>query len=115
MISAATATVESPSPVTRALAHLGSVQRSDGAFEGEVVWNPMLLAQYVFVRTIVAGQGASPFSPEERRKMLRYFEATRTPEGGWGMHPASGPYVFFTTLSYVALRLLGVGPDEPLA
>lgn len=115
MISAATTAAESPSPVARARAHLGAVQREDGAFEGEVVWNPMLLAQYIFVRTIVAGQDASLFSPEERRKMIRYFEVTRTPEGGWGMHPASGPYVFFTTLSYVALRLLGVSADEPIA
>src|SRR6185369_15585357 len=75
-------------PVALSLAHLAAVQKPDGAFEGEVVWNSMLLAQYVFVRTIVAGQGASPFSPEERRKMIRHFERTRTPEGGWGMHPA---------------------------
>ena len=113
--STVTATLQSPSPISRALAHLAAVQKPDGAFEGEVVWNPMLLAQVVFVRTIVAGPGASPFSPDERRKMIRYFEATRTPEGGWGMHPASGPYVFFTALSYVALRLLGVSADEPLA
>jgi squalene/oxidosqualene cyclase-like protein len=107
--------VESPSTISRALAHLGAVQKSDGAFEGEVVWNPMLLGQYVFVRTIVAGPGSSPFSPDERRKMIRYFEATRTPEGGWGMHPASGPYVFFTAMAYVALRLLDVSADEPIA
>ena len=113
--SVVTATPEPSSAAARALAHLGSVQKSDGAFEGEVVWNPMLLGQYVFVRTIVAGPGSSPFSAEERRRMIRYFEITRTPEGGWGMHPASGPYVFFTALSYVALRLLGVAPDEPLA
>jgi lanosterol synthase len=113
--SSATATLDPPSAAARALAHLGSVQKSDGAFEGEVVWNPMLLAQYVFVRTIVAGPGSSPFSAEERHRMIRYFELTRTPEGGWGMHPASGPYVFFTALSYVALRLLGVGATEPLA
>ncbi len=115
MISVATATIDSPNSVALSLAHLGAVQKPDGAFEGEVVWNSMLLAQYVFVRTIVAGQGASPFSADERRKMIRHFERTRTPEGGWGMHPASGPYVFFTAMAYVALRLLGVGPEEPLA
>jgi squalene/oxidosqualene cyclase-like protein len=106
---------EHRSPVSRALSHLGAVQMPDGAFEGEVVWNPMLLGQYIFVRTIVAGPGSSPFSADEKRKMIRYFEATRTPEGGWGMHPASGPYVFFTAISYVALRLLGVAADEPIA
>src|SRR6185436_5441420 len=32
----------------------------------------------------------------------------------WGMHPESSGYVFFTTLAYVALRLIGVGPEDPL-
>jgi lanosterol synthase len=31
------------------------------------------------------------------------------------MHPESGTYVFFTAISYVALRLLGVPADDPLA
>ena len=30
------------------------------------------------------------------------------------MHPESGPYVFFTAMAYVALRLLGVQADDPL-
>lgn len=108
------AAIESSGSVDRALAHLGAVQKADGAFEGEVVWNPMLLAQYVFVRAIVASPGASPFTDVERRRMVRYFAVTRTPEGGWGMHSESGPYVFFTALAYVALRLLGVSADEPI-
>src|SRR4051812_45619748 len=72
----------------------------------------MLLAQYVIVHRIV---GSRPFGTDETRRMIRHFEVTRTPEGGWGMHPDSGPYVFFTTLAYVALRLLGVPASDPLA
>ncbi len=95
-----------------ALHHLASLQQPDGCWEGEVVWNPMLLSQYVIVHRIV---GSKPFEGAERARMIRHFEVTVTPEGGWGMHPDSGPYVFFTTLAYVALRLLGVAPGEPLA
>jgi 2,3-oxidosqualene cyclase len=96
----------------RALRHLLSLQRADGCWEGEVVWNTMLLSQYVIVHRIV---GSPPFAPVERARMIRHYEVTRTPEGGWGMHPDSGPYVFFTALAYVALRLLGVAPGDPLA
>lgn len=104
-----------PSPLYRALGHLAAVQKADGAWEGEVVWNPMLLSQYVLVRTIIAGPGIQPFDAATRRRMIRHFEVTRAADGGWGMHSASPSYVFFTALAYVALRLLGVGPDEPLA
>jgi lanosterol synthase len=95
-----------------ALAHLVSLQKADGCWEGEVVWNPMLVAEYVLVRWIVGG---APFGERERAGILRHFEVTRTREGGWGMHPDSPPYVFFTTMTYVALRVLGVSADDPLA
>src|SRR5580700_5817551 len=84
--------------LSRALSHLVSLQQPDGCWEGEVVWNPMLLSQYVIVHRIV---GSPPFAEAERARMIRQLEVTRTPEGGWGMHPNAGPYVFFTTLAYV--------------
>jgi 2,3-oxidosqualene cyclase len=102
---------ESGSALERAIHHLACLQQPDGCWEGEVVWNPMLLSQYVIVHRIV---GSPPFAEAERARMIRQLEVTRTPEGGWGMHPNAGPYVFFTTLAYVALRLLGVASDEPL-
>src|SRR5580704_4670086 len=99
------------SALSRALAHLVLLQRPDGCWEGEVVWNPMLLSEYVIVHRAV---GSPPFDEATRLRMIRHFRATVTPEGGWGIHPDSGPYVFFTALAYVALRLLGVPPDGPL-
>ncbi|MFO0760673.1 MAG: prenyltransferase/squalene oxidase repeat-containing protein [Byssovorax sp.] len=104
---------EPRSPLARSLAHLTSLQRPDGAFEGEVEWNPMLLSQVVIVRTILAGK--SPFDEATKRKIVRHFEANQNKDGGFGMHAESGSYVFFTALSYVALRMLGLGPDAPIA
>src|SRR5205823_6492208 len=48
-----------------------------------------------------------------RHAIIRYFGNVRT-AAGWGLHPESQPYVFVTTLVYVALRLLRVPPDDPL-
>src|SRR5689334_11380763 len=90
------------SALSRSLSHLVSLQRPDGCWEGEVVWNPMLLAEVVLVHRLV---GAPDFDEATRERMIRYFRVNRTPEGGWGMHPESGPYVFFTVISYVALRV----------
>ncbi|MET7335609.1 prenyltransferase/squalene oxidase repeat-containing protein [Nonomuraea sp. NPDC005650] len=94
----------------RALRHLLGLQHADGCWEGEMVWNTMILSQYVIVRHIVG----APIPADERDEMILHYRVTRTIEGGWAMHPESGPYVYFTALAYVALRLLGVPPDDPL-
>jgi 2,3-oxidosqualene cyclase len=94
----------------RALAHLVARQRPRGDWEGEMVWCPIITAQYVIVLH-VAGR---PIEARARAALRRHFEVTRTPEGGWGLHPESSAYVFVTALSYVALRLLGLDADEPM-
>jgi beta-amyrin synthase len=33
-------------------------------------------------------------------------------DGGWGLHIESHSNMFCTTVSYICLRMLGVGPDE---
>jgi squalene/oxidosqualene cyclase-like protein len=107
----ATTTPESINAHRHGLDHLLTLQGADGCWEGEVVWNTMILSQYVIVRHIVG----SPIDEQTRAGMIRHYQVTQTETGGWGMHPESGPYVFFTTLAYVALRLLGVAPDNPIA
>ncbi|MDE0654127.1 MAG: FAD-dependent monooxygenase [bacterium] len=89
---------------------LVSLQGSDGAWEGEVAWCPMLTAQYVLLHHIVG----RPLDADRRRAVLRYFEQSRLDGGLWGLHEHSPPHLFVTTLVYVAARLLGVEPDDPL-
>lgn len=76
-----------------------------------MTWCPIITAQYVIVRHVVGRALDEP----ARAGLRRYFEVTCTPEGGWGLHPESPSYVFVTTLAYVALRLLGLSADEPMA
>jgi squalene cyclase len=100
-----------PGPVlSRAIAHLISLQRADGAWEGEVVWCTMILSQYVIVRHITA----RPLDEAERRDILRHYQVTRTAEGGWPLHPEGSPLVFTTTLAYIAVRLIGTPADHEL-
>jgi 2,3-oxidosqualene cyclase len=95
----------------RSIDHLLSLQSARGDWEGEMVWNTMILSQLVIVRSICG----RPFDERERRGILRHFEVSQAADGAFGMHPESGGFVFFTSLGYVALRLLGTGPDEPIA
>ncbi|MCY3731650.1 MAG: FAD-dependent monooxygenase, partial [Rhodospirillaceae bacterium] len=93
-----------------ATARLLSLQGEDGGWEGEMVWCPMLTAQYVLLHHII-GQ---PLEPGRRRRVLRSFERTRLDGGSWGLHEHSTPHLFVTALVYVAARLLGVERDDPL-
>lgn len=91
----------------RALAH---EQDDDGSFEGEVVWCAMLPAQYVLAMHVLG----IPIDEARRRRIILQFERTRDAEGTWGLHALSEPYLFVTTLVYVAARLLGVAPHDEL-
>jgi len=94
----------------RALHRLLELQQPNGDWEGEMVWCTMILAQAVIVRTVTG----RPYSEAEKQAIIKHFTVTQREDGAWGMHPESLGYVFFTTMAYVALRLLGLGADEPL-
>ena len=93
-----------------ATAHLLGLQGEDGGWEGEMVWCPMLTAQYVLLHHIIG----RPLEPGRRRRVLRSFERTRLDGGTWGLHEHASPHLFVTALVYVAARLLGVERDDPL-
>jgi squalene/oxidosqualene cyclase-like protein len=112
----------------RACAALEAAQQQDGAWAGEVVWNPMLICQYVICAHIIGAEIPTP----RRRRIKQALELQRKRDGGWGMHPdppsaqasvehpqglagAGDSWMFHTVLGYVALRLLGEGADDPLA
>lgn len=96
--------------LSRGVDALLAEQAEDGSFEGEVVWCPMLAAQYVLAHHVMG----RPIESERRRRILLHFEQTRLDSGAWGLHEKSPPYLFVTTLVYVAARLLGLAKDDPL-
>jgi len=75
-----------------------------------MVWCTMILAQAIIVRTVVG----RPYPAADHPAIVAYFQHHQRADGAWGMHPESPGYVFFTTLAYVALRLLGLPPQHPM-
>lgn len=51
-------------------------------------------------------------SDEDREGFKKYLLAQQNEDGGFGLHVEGPSFVFTTTLTYVALRLLGVEADE---
>ncbi len=93
----------------KAVGYLLGLQKESGDWEGEMVWCTMILAQAVIVRTLVG----RPYHEAERQQIIRHFAVNQADDGSWGMHPESPGYVFFTTLAYIALRLLDVPTSDP--
>ena len=96
--------------LNKATKRLLEQQNADGSWEGEMVWCPMLTAQYVLTHYII-GQ---PLSESRKAQVLKYFEHSQYQDGTWGMHDHSPPSLFVTTLVYVAARLMGVERADPL-
>lgn len=89
-------------------AALAARQQPDGRFEGEMVWNTMILSQ----RVIVGRAVGAPLTDERRAGMIQHYKANVMAEGCWGRHLEGEPSLFCTTLAYVALRLLGCAAEN---
>ncbi len=94
----------------KAVRKLVALQGKDGQWEGEMVWCPMLTAQYALLHHVIG----RPLDPGRRRRVLRSFAQTRLPGGSWGLHEHSSPHLFVTALVYVAARTLGLERDDAL-
>ncbi len=67
--------VGGPSPeLARGVSLLCSLQREDGSVAGEVVWSPVITAQYVLTAYMI-GQ---PIESQRQARFLRYFRQTQT-------------------------------------
>jgi hypothetical protein len=108
----ADAAPSAPDGLTHAVTHLLLSQDAEGYWEGEVAWNTMLLSQYVLTSRMV---GRPRWSERDRDMILRHFEAARCTDGSWPLHSEAPGSLFVTVLAYVAVRILGVAPEEPMA
>ena len=96
--------------IAQGIGYLKSIQREAGCVVGEVVWCPMLTAQYV----MTAHMTGKAIPADRSERFRKHFEVWQTEDGGWGLHAEAPANVFVTTLVYVALRTLGLPPDHPM-
>jgi 2,3-oxidosqualene cyclase len=76
-----------------------------------MIWCPVVTAQVAITRRAVG----LPFSAVAAERIVLYFNRMQRPSGAFGLHPEHPGSVFVTTLVYVAMRVLGVGTDDPAA
>ena len=95
--------------IDRGLDHLASLQRSDGSWRGDYGGPNFLLPMAVAAFHITGHE----LPRATRRGVLEYLRGTANPDGGVGLHVEAPGCMFTTVLGYAALRLLGVGRDDP--
>ncbi|XP_037254423.1 lanosterol synthase [Falco rusticolus] len=86
-----------------------ALQAEDGHWAGDYGGPLFLLPGLLIVCHTAKIQLPAGF----RKEMVRYLRSVQLPDGGWGLHVEDKSTVFGTALNYVALRILGVGPDDP--
>ncbi|BGP56660.1 Lanosterol synthase (Oxidosqualene--lanosterol cyclase) [Rhodotorula sphaerocarpa] len=90
------------------------LQSADGHWAGEY-GGPMFLLPGIVIALYVT---KTPIPSEWRIEITRYLANLQRngedDDQGWGIHFEAKSSVFGTGLNYVVLRLLGVGPDEPM-
>ncbi|KAG8516570.1 Lanosterol synthase [Galemys pyrenaicus] len=85
------------------------LQAEDGHWAGDY-GGPLFLMPGILITCHVT---RTPLPAGYREEMVRYLRSVQLADGGWGLHIEGQSTVFGTALNYVALRLLGVGPDDP--
>ncbi|KAG2011451.1 lanosterol synthase [Coprinopsis cinerea AmutBmut pab1-1] len=88
-----------------------NLQSDDGHWAGEY-GGPMFLLPGVVIGSYIANMA---FTLEERLEMIRYLMNKANKDGGWGLHIEGPSTVFGTGMNYVAIRLLGMSEDHPVA
>lgn len=90
-----------------------TLQQDDGHWPGDY-GGPMFLMPGLIVTLYVTGVMETVLSVQHKAEMIRYLRNHQNQDGGFGLHIEGPSTMFGTVLSYVSLRLLGLGPDEAI-
>jgi Squalene-hopene cyclase N-terminal domain len=98
----------------RAVHFYSMLQTCDGHWTGDY-GGPHFLLPGLVIAWYAMGQPADMVSADAIELMRFYIFTHQQSDGGWGTHLESPSTMFGTTLMYVALRLLGTDPADPVA
>ncbi|RVX10780.1 Beta-amyrin synthase [Vitis vinifera] len=88
-----------------------AIQAKDGHWPAEnagpLFFTPPLIMVLYFTGTLNIA-----LTPEHKVELLRYITNHQNEDGGWGFHIEGHSTMLGTTLNYISMRVLGVGPDD---
>ncbi|GER32705.1 amyrin synthase [Striga asiatica] len=96
--------------VKKALRLNRAVQASDGHWPAENA-GPMFFTPPLIIALYISGAINTILTSEHKKELVRYIYNHQNEDGGWGFYIEGHSTMIGSALSYVALRLLGAGPD----
>nr|WGT93813.1 mixed amyrin synthase [Codonopsis lanceolata] len=97
--------------VKKALLLNRAIQAKDGHWPAENA-GPLFFTPPLIIALYISGAMNTILTKEHKVEMIRYIYNHQNDDGGWGFYIEGHSTMLGSALSYVALRLLGEGPDD---
>ncbi|XP_057764021.1 dammarenediol II synthase-like [Salvia miltiorrhiza] len=97
--------------VKKALRVNRAVQASDGHWPAENA-GPLFFTPPLLISLYISGTLNKVLTPAHIKELIRYIYNHQNEDGGWGFYIEGHSTMIGSALSYVALRILGQGPDD---
>ncbi|KAK1420353.1 hypothetical protein QVD17_21881 [Tagetes erecta] len=88
-----------------------AIQAKDGHWPAESA-GPMFFTPPLLIALYISGAINTHLTKQHKIEMIRYIYNHQNDDGGWGFYIEGHSTMFGSALSYIALRLLGEGPND---
>ncbi|KAI3680965.1 hypothetical protein L6452_35745 [Arctium lappa] len=88
-----------------------AIQAKDGHWPAEHA-GPLFFTPPLLIVLYISGAIDTRLTKEHKKEMKRFIYNHQREDGGWGFHIEGHSTMMGTALSYIALRILGEGPDD---
>ncbi|KAE9617061.1 hypothetical protein Lal_00034964 [Lupinus albus] len=97
--------------IKRAISFFSSIQVHDGHWPAESA-GPLFFLSPLVMTLYITGSLHVVLGPEHKKEIIRYLYNHQNEDGGWGLHIEGHSTMFGSAFNYIALRILGEGPED---